>query len=484
MGKIVAICISKQRGTPKTEIEEAEFLPEWGIEGDAHGGNWHRQVSLLSYERIEEFRQKGAEVDYGAFGENLVVEGFDLKNLPVGTRFRCGDVLLELTQIGKECHSHCEIYERMGDCIMPREGVFAVVLHGGVVRKKDAIELIPANLYRTLADRRPGEESLMATVVKGKDRGEKALWINQVLRYKTAEDSFLEKHKKEILENTEESLFAIENNTIYREKTGTVKKLVICGAGHVSIPMITIGKMLGFEVTVLEDRPGFANQARKAMADTVICRSFREALQETEGSSDTYFVVVTRGHRYDLECLREILNKQAAYVGMMGSRRRAAMVKENLKKEGYPTEAVEGIYTPIGLSIAAETPQEIAVSVMAEIIQVKNRENRSSFDKELLAGLLKAAEEGRKGILCTIVERKGSAPRQTGTKMLLMDNGEVIGTIGGGCAESNILQIGREMLREQQPAYRLEAVDMTAEEAEEAGMVCGGTLLVYMESIM
>lgn len=143
MGEIKAICISERRGTQKKEIPEAQILEDWGIEGDAHGGKWHRQISLLAVEKIEEFRARGAEIDYGAFGENLIVEGYDLRTLPVGTRFRIGEVLLELTQIGKECHSHCEIYKKMGDCIMPREGVFTEVLHGGHIQKGDQIEMIP-----------------------------------------------------------------------------------------------------------------------------------------------------------------------------------------------------------------------------------------------------------------------------------------------------------------------------------------------------
>lgn len=122
MGKIRAICISERRGTKKQEVLQAELKEKWGIVGDAHAGDWHRQVSLLSQEKIEAFRSKGADVAYGDFGENLVVEGFDLAALPTGTRFKIGDAVLEVTQIGKECHSHCEIYQRMGDCIMPRRG--------------------------------------------------------------------------------------------------------------------------------------------------------------------------------------------------------------------------------------------------------------------------------------------------------------------------------------------------------------------------
>lgn len=142
MGVIKGICISEKRGTAKHEIEEAILAKDWGIQGDAHAGHWHRQVSLLSYEKIEEFRKKGADIEPGAFGENLIVSGYDFRNLAVGTRFQCGEVVLEMTQIGKECHSHCEIYKRMGECIMPREGVFAIVLHGGTIRKGDLLERI------------------------------------------------------------------------------------------------------------------------------------------------------------------------------------------------------------------------------------------------------------------------------------------------------------------------------------------------------
>ena len=142
MGEIIAICISEKRGTQKKRIPEAEFVEDWGIKGDAHVGKWHRQVSLLSHDKIEAFRARGAEVADGAFGENLVVEGFDFAKMAVGTRFRCNDVILELTQIGKECHNGCEIFKKMGDCIMPREGVFTRVLHGGIVREGDELVVL------------------------------------------------------------------------------------------------------------------------------------------------------------------------------------------------------------------------------------------------------------------------------------------------------------------------------------------------------
>ena len=142
MGIVKAVCISEKKGTEKVNVHEAELIENFGLKGDAHAGNWHRQVSLLSYEQIEEFRRRGADVAFGAFGENLVVEGSDFKGLPVGTKFGCNEVILEMTQIGKECHHGCRIFQTMGDCIMPREGVFAIVIRGGKISEGDRMEIV------------------------------------------------------------------------------------------------------------------------------------------------------------------------------------------------------------------------------------------------------------------------------------------------------------------------------------------------------
>lgn len=141
MGTVVAVCISEKKGTAKKNVGSAEFIENFGLKDDAHAGKWHRQVSLLSYEEVERFRQRGAMVEDGAFGENLLVEGFDFKTYPVGTIFTCNGVVLEMTQIGKKCHSECEIFHQVGDCIMPREGVFARVLQGGIIHVGDELEI-------------------------------------------------------------------------------------------------------------------------------------------------------------------------------------------------------------------------------------------------------------------------------------------------------------------------------------------------------
>ena len=143
MGVVKAICTSAIKGVQKEEVESAVLVPNFGIVGDAHAGNWHRQVSMLAQEPIDAFKARGAEVHNGSFGENLIVEGLgDLKRYPLGTRFICGDVVLELTQIGKECHSPCAIYHTMGECIMPHEGVFTKVIKGGTITPGTTINVL------------------------------------------------------------------------------------------------------------------------------------------------------------------------------------------------------------------------------------------------------------------------------------------------------------------------------------------------------
>jgi len=150
MGKILAVCTSDKKGTAKRNIDRAEVVLAHGLLGDAHAGNGYRQVSLLSQQKIADFRAKGAKVEYGDFGENLVVEGIDLSSLPPGTLLKCNDVVLEITQIGKECQNRCSIFETMGDCIMPREGVFAKVVNGGFISVGDEISvcIVPSRGYR------------------------------------------------------------------------------------------------------------------------------------------------------------------------------------------------------------------------------------------------------------------------------------------------------------------------------------------------
>lgn len=141
-GKIVAVCTSKNKGERKKNVGRAMLLPGLGLEGDAHAGFQHRQVSLLALESIEKMRQMGLDVHPGDFAENITTEGLNLPVLPIGTKIKIGGVLLEVSQIGKECHTRCNIYYQAGDCVMPKEGIFAIVVDGGPVAAGDTIEVM------------------------------------------------------------------------------------------------------------------------------------------------------------------------------------------------------------------------------------------------------------------------------------------------------------------------------------------------------
>ena len=140
--RVVAVCISRNKGERKTPVDLVEVRENHGIVADAHAGEWHRQVSLLATESIEKMQRMGLSVDAGDFAENIATQGINLPSLPVGTRLAVGETLLEVTQIGKECHTRCAIYHQAGDCVMPKEGIFARVLRGGTVKPDDAIEVL------------------------------------------------------------------------------------------------------------------------------------------------------------------------------------------------------------------------------------------------------------------------------------------------------------------------------------------------------
>jgi len=157
-GKVLAVSVSDQKGVRKTNVESARLVEDWGIEGDAHAGPGHRQVSLLAQESIAKMRAKGLDVDAGAFAENITTAAIDLTSLPIGARLRIGGGEVEITQIGKECHSRCAIYYQAGDCVMPREGVFARVVRGGEIRPGNEIVLVEADseAEKSLSGQRTG----------------------------------------------------------------------------------------------------------------------------------------------------------------------------------------------------------------------------------------------------------------------------------------------------------------------------------------
>ena len=257
--------------------------------------------------------------------------------------------------------------------------------------------------------------------------------------------------------------------------------VVVCGAGHISMPLITLFKMLDMQVTVIDDRPEFAENAKERGADEVLCMPFAEAFSKIEGDEDTYFVVVTRGHRYDTDCVGAALLKKHAYVGMIGSSRHAKIVRETLLKEGISEELIDSIYTPIGLDIGAETPEEIAIAIAAEIIEIKNKKEKNyGFPRDIVNAIKEAGREPM--ILATIVDKRGSAPRAAGAKMLVRSDESIVGTIGGGLGENEVIKYAADLLRDGYDGAEIKHIDMIAG-ADDDGMVCGGAIDVLLETV-
>lgn len=342
------------------------------------------------------------------------------------------------------------------------------------------------SLFQAIETCEPGSVNIVFSALDQEHIGEKALFSDGRLIWESKEQGFFTAHRDALISMTESGVSELAGGRIFCDTLGNEKQIVICGGGHVAIPVIQIGIMLGCEVTVLEDRPTFADHARRAGATRVICESFEAGLDQIEGSADTYFVIVTRGHRYDQVCLEKIAQKEHAYIGMIGSRRRTAMVKQNLMERGISREVLDAVYTPIGLDIGAQTPTEIGVAIMAEIIEVKNKKRRTyGYSKEIVRAILDKDANGESGrkVLATIVSRKGSAPQGIGVKMLVLPDGRCIGTIGGGCMEAAVLQKALLMIRTETQKAELFYADLTGADAEDEGMVCGGTVEVLLEVI-
>lgn len=262
-------------------------------------------------------------------------------------------------------------------------------------------------------------------------------------------------------------------------------KLVIFGGGHIAKPLSLYASRAGFGVTVIDDRPSFANAARFPDAESVICESFGKSFGMVNFNRSVFVAIITRGHRHDMDCLKAVLKHETAYVGMIGSRRRVRNTKEQLLIEGYSQEVVDRLMAPIGLDIGAVTPDEIAFSIVAQLIQqrrmgMSKKTNWPEFDLEVLKEL--SMNDSSPKALVTIIGTKGSVPRKAGAKMLVYSDGRISGSIGGGCSEGEVIINARRILKNG--GFMVQRVDMTGDIAEEEGMACGGIMDVLIEALI
>ena len=247
-----------------------------------------------------------------------------------------------------------------------------------------------------------GSDTKAVTVLDGAHIGERAVLSGNGICWKSEENGFFATHEQQVLEKCgrKNGQVQIEGVRLFSEGMAYNKKMIICGGGHVGIAVARLALMTEFDVTVLEDRPKFAETARRIGVQRVICDSFENGLKQIPGDKDTYFVIVTRGHRFDQTCLEIAMEKPHAYIGMMGSHVRVARMKESLVEQGIAREQIDAVHTPVGLRIGAETPEEIAVSILAEIIQVKNQEQHiGGYNENILAGVKRAEEMGLQAMI-------------------------------------------------------------------------------------
>lgn len=259
-------------------------------------------------------------------------------------------------------------------------------------------------------------------------------------------------------------------------------KLIVLGGGHISKPLVEFASKAGFSVTVIDDRPFFANESRFSEAENVICESFDKCFEKVNLNKSSFVVIVTRGHRHDMFCLKETLKHDVGYVGMIGSKRRVKITREQLLSEGYPKEILDKVNAPIGLDINAVSPEEIAISILAQLISYKrsSKVNCLEFDSLIVEELAKGIDEPI--AMATIVSTKGSVPRGVGAKMIIYPDGRILGSIGGGCSEGEVINTARDIIRNG--GYKIQKVDMTGDVAEEEGMVCGGIMEVLIEKVV
>ncbi len=265
-------------------------------------------------------------------------------------------------------------------------------------------------------------------------------------------------------------------------------RLIILGAGHIARPLCEIASMLEYSVVVVDDRPDFANTVRFPKAAEVICDSFENALERIGIRDSDYVCVVTRGHRYDGACLRHILSgTMPFYLGMIGSRRRVIELMNLLEEEGFSRERLNQIHAPIGVPIGAVTVEEIAVSIIAQLIECRrsvpdaDKEvilEQTNSDGELLDYL---ADNKDPKALLLVVRHTGSTPVKSGAVMAVDRIGRGFGTIGGGCSESAVMTKARQMIGTGGAC--IEEIDMSNDVAEEEGMVCGGHMYVLIKDL-
>ncbi len=324
----------------------------------------------------------------------------------------------------------------------------------------------------------------MATVLSGAEAGKKMIW-----------------------REPSEALTDVGSAQVFAERIVPEPELVICGGGHISVELAALADYMEYPYTVLDDRKEFCNPSRFPHARACVCGAFEKTLDALPAAGNAYYIIVTRGHEADLECLARILKKPCGYVGMIGSRSKVARTMDALAAQGFSQEELARVHTPIGIRLGGQTPKEIAISIVAELIQVKNQEGAASyFGRSLLEALEACRRDGTPAVMVTVTGKRGSAPRGSGSRMLVGAQGIIAGTIGGGVVEYKAAEEAMRWLKETGgqeaclpyeiggqdgglpcetggPRLLVRTYEVNTGSAAALGMWCGGAVDVMLERL-
>lgn len=328
-----------------------------------------------------------------------------------------------------------------------------------------------------------------AVLLDGEHAGSRCMVKDRQCVSVTKEEVDWKTFEKAILEAKETGVQHVGETEVFVEIFLKNPRLIILGGGHVSRPTARIGKMLGFHVTVMDDREEFVTKEHFPDADERITGSFEELDKWIPVYENAYYVIVTRGHKGDTTCVRQIFSRPYAYLGMIGSKTKVKLTREKLLDEGFTAEQLDSLHAPIGLPIGGSLPEEIAVSIMAEIVQVKNDHYTAYCDSRVEECVL----EGKHGVMMTIVKKSGSSPRGAGSKMFvetqicteddeISSQAKILGTkgsIGGGNVEYEAMKHCAFVNGTEVISYTLTSRDGQ----ENLGMICGGKVEVLFEKV-
>lgn len=344
------------------------------------------------------------------------------------------------------------------------------------------------------------QSSVLATVIEAEQANQQLVGRKLVFTETTSAGDLLDtrlateilQQKPLLINQKDPQVLVLQTNagavSILIEHYHPIARLLILGAGHIAQPLVKMASLLQYESTVIDDRPSFANKNRFPTAQ-VVCDSFPQALARQKIDRGTNVVIITRGHKHDLDCLKHVLQFEAGYIGMIGSRRRVKLIKRQLLDMGYAEENVSRVYMPIGLEIAAQTPEEVALSIAAQLVAVKRGAGGGKVALTstrrhwlLLEKLIAYQQKQQPVAVATIISTKGSTPRKAGAKMLVLPDGTCTGTIGGGCGEAEVRREALHLL--DSAGTKIHRVMMDAATAADEGMVCGGLMDVFIERLI